>query len=51
LEGWFMGAVLLCLPFVTLTVFVKLFLSERLPTSGHPPLRGSGSPAVSPAKA
>jgi len=25
------------LPFVILTVFVKLFLSERLPTSGHVP--------------
>ena len=34
LEGWFMGAVLLCLPFVILTVMIKLFLSgeaaERL---------------------
>ena len=39
LEGWFMGAVLLCLPFVILTVMVKLFLSERLPTSGHVPHR------------
>jgi predicted membrane protein len=29
LEGWFMGVVLLCLPFVILTVFVKLFLSEH----------------------
>src|SRR5690349_21522573 len=33
LEGWFMGAVLLALPFIILTVFVKLFLSERLPAS------------------
>ena len=24
LEGWFMGAVLLCLPFVILTVMIKL---------------------------
>jgi predicted membrane protein len=32
-EGWFMGAVLLCLPFVILTVMVKLFLSERLPSN------------------
>jgi predicted membrane protein len=32
MEGWFMGAVLLCLPFVILTVMVKLFLSERLPS-------------------
>ena len=34
-EGWFMGVILLSLPFVILTVLVKLFLSERLPTSGH----------------
>jgi predicted membrane protein len=33
MEGWLMGAVLLVLPFVILTVFVKLFLSEKLPTS------------------
>ena len=32
LEGWFMGAMLLALPFVVLTVFVKLFLSEALPS-------------------
>jgi predicted membrane protein len=31
MEGWFMGAVLLALPFVVLTVLVKLFLAERLP--------------------
>lgn len=36
-EGWFMGMVLLVLPFVILTVLVKLFLSEKLPTSGHVP--------------
>ena len=35
-EGWFMSAILLALPFVILTVFIKLFLSERLPTSSHP---------------
>ena len=35
MEGWFMGAVLLCLPFIILTVLIKLFLSERLPSSGH----------------
>jgi Ni/Fe-hydrogenase subunit HybB-like protein len=34
-EGWFMGAFLLALPFVILTVLVKLFLSERLPSSEH----------------
>jgi Ni/Fe-hydrogenase subunit HybB-like protein len=36
-EGWLMGLVLLGLPFVILTVLVKLFLSERLPSSGHTP--------------
>jgi Ni/Fe-hydrogenase subunit HybB-like protein len=36
-EGWFMGLILLSLPFVILTVLVKLFLSERLPTSEHVP--------------
>jgi Ni/Fe-hydrogenase subunit HybB-like protein len=36
-EGWFMGVILLSLPFVILTVLVKLFLSERLPTSDHLP--------------
>ncbi len=41
LEGWFMGGLLLCLPFVILTAFVKLFLSERLPTSGHVPHRAA----------
>jgi predicted membrane protein len=33
LEGWFMGALLLVLPFVILTVFIKLFLSEQLPST------------------
>jgi len=32
MEGWFMGAVLLLLPFAILVVFVKLFLSEKLAT-------------------
>jgi Ni/Fe-hydrogenase subunit HybB-like protein len=36
-EGWLMGLVLLSLPFIILTVLVKLFLSERLPSSGHTP--------------
>jgi hypothetical protein len=49
-EGWFMGAVLLCLPFVVLTVMVKLFLSERLPTSGRVPHGEGGPPALGPAK-
>jgi Ni/Fe-hydrogenase subunit HybB-like protein len=33
-EGWFMGVILLSLPFIILTVLVKLFLAERLPTGG-----------------
>jgi predicted membrane protein len=36
-EGWLMGMVLLGLPFVILTVLVKLFLSERLATVEHVP--------------
>ena len=32
LEGWFMSGVLFFLPFMILTVFIKLFLSERLPS-------------------
>jgi predicted membrane protein len=36
-EGWFMGLIILSLPFIILTVLVKLFLAERLPTSGHVP--------------
>jgi predicted membrane protein len=35
LEGWFMGLILLSLPFVILTVFVKLFLPEKPPASGR----------------
>jgi predicted membrane protein len=42
-EGWLMGVVLLSLPFIILTVSVKLFLAERLPTGGHVPHR---SPAT-----
>jgi predicted membrane protein len=34
LEGWIMGGVLMALPFVILTVFVKLFLTERSPEAG-----------------
>ncbi len=37
MEGWAMGLFLIALPFIILTIFVKLFLSERLPTSGHTP--------------
>ena len=36
-EGWFMGVILMSLPFIILTVLVKLFLSERLPSSEHVP--------------
>jgi predicted membrane protein len=36
-EGWLMGLILLSLPFCILTVCVKLFLSEQLPSSGHEP--------------
>jgi predicted membrane protein len=32
LEGWLMGGILMALPFIILTVFVKLFLAETLPT-------------------
>jgi hypothetical protein len=42
-EGWFMGVVLMSLPFIILTVLVKLFLSERLPTSGHVPQGSSAA--------
>ena len=38
-EGWLLGVVLLALPFIILTVLIKLFLSERLPTEGHVPHR------------
>ncbi len=37
MEGWLMGAILIALPFIILTVLVKLFLTERLPESGHQP--------------
>jgi hypothetical protein len=33
LEGWFMGAILLALPFILLTVMIQLFLSEELPVT------------------
>jgi predicted membrane protein len=36
LEGWLMGALLLALPFVILTIMVKLFLSEKLPSHSGP---------------
>jgi predicted membrane protein len=37
MEGWLMAGILLLLPFLILTVFVKLFLSEKLPASKHEP--------------
>jgi Ni/Fe-hydrogenase subunit HybB-like protein len=36
MEGWIMGGVLLALPFVILTVLVKLFLPEKPPSAGTP---------------
>ncbi len=46
-EGWFMGLILLSLPFIILTTLVKLFLSEQLPaTSGHVP-QGEGAEQAS----
>jgi predicted membrane protein len=50
-EGWFMGLILMALPFVILTVFVKLFLSERLPSlETEPPgaTRHDGSGRLAP---
>jgi hypothetical protein len=44
-----MGGVLLCLPFIILTVFVKLFLSEKLPTSSHVPHRDTEPQTLRPA--
>jgi formate-dependent nitrite reductase membrane component NrfD len=38
-EGWFMGLILLSLPFIILTVLIKLFLSEQLPTKSLVPHR------------
>ena len=40
-EGWLISAIILCLPFIILTVLVKLFLSERLPTSEPVPPNSS----------
>jgi predicted membrane protein len=42
-EGWFMGIILMALPFVILTVLVKLFLSERLPSSDHTAAGGAAA--------
>ena len=40
-EGWFISAVIMCLPFIILTVLVKLFLSEKLLPCGHMPENNS----------
>ncbi len=34
-EGWFMGMILLSLPFIILTVLIKLFHAERPSAGGH----------------
>ena len=44
LEGWFMGAILLALPFVVLVVLINLFLSPTLPTTGLPATQDSARP-------
>jgi predicted membrane protein len=44
MEGWFMAAIIFALPFVILTVLVKLFLSEKLPTTAVAS-QTAGSPA------
>ena len=36
-EGWLISAVIMCLPFIILTVLVKLILSEQLQPSEHVP--------------
>ena len=38
-EGWFLGLILLSLPFIILAVLIRLFLSERLPTVNQVPAR------------
>jgi len=43
MEGWYMAAVLFALPFIILTVFIKLFLPEE------PPVAGSTEPKALPA--
>ena len=44
LEGWYMAVVLMCLPFVILTVMIKLFLSEKLPSASE--LEAQGGSAI-----
>jgi len=40
-EGWLISAIIMCLPFIILTVLVKLFLSEQLQPSEHVPPNSS----------
>lgn len=40
-EGWLISAAIMVLPFIILTVLVKLFLSEQLPVSEHAPAEDS----------
>src|SRR5208283_1620980 len=44
-EGWLISAVIMCLPFIILTVLVKLFLSEQLQPSEHVPESSSKTQA------
>ena len=44
LEGWLMGGVLLCLPFIILTVMIKLFLSEKLPSTAELETQSAAAP-------
>ena len=46
MEGWLMAGILLALPFVILTVLVKLFLSEKLPVAS--PHQSSGELPITP---
>jgi predicted membrane protein len=50
LEGWYMAAVLLCLPFLVLAVLVRLFLAERPGADGPAPHRQVGPPGLRPAE-
>ena len=43
-EGWFMGAILLSLPFVILVILVKLFPAER-PAGAGSVAPGAARPA------
>jgi predicted membrane protein len=46
LEGWFMAGALLALPFILLTIMVKLFLSEKLPAHLGPEGPTGSSPGA-----